>query len=153
MPGTFGSLLGVALHAGLRHLLLLTMADAGTPETFGIWATRFVVLGAELVLVALIAGLGIWAGTRVEKLSGKKDPGTVVVDEVAGQMLALAAIPLTAAAGPTVLAFLAFRVFDIIKPYPARRFESLRSGWGIMADDLVAGVYAALTVGLVLIIW
>ena len=153
MPGTFGSLLGVALHAGLRQLLLLTLADAGTLETSGISAIRFVVLGAELVLVALIAGLGIWAGTRVEKLSGKKDPGTVVVDEVAGQMLALAAIPLTAAAGPTVLAFLAFRVFDIIKPYPARRFESLRSGWGIMADDLVAGVYAALTVGLVLIIW
>jgi len=153
MPGTFGSLLGVGLHAGLRHLLLLTLGDARTLEAPGISATRFAVLGAELVLVTLIAGLGIWAGTRVEKLSGKKDPGTVVVDEVAGQMLALAATPLTAAAGPTVLAFLVFRVFDIIKPYPARRFESLRSGWGIMADDLVAGVYAALTVGLVLIIW
>jgi len=74
-----------------------------------------------------------------------------VVDEVAGQLIALLPLPLTRV-GPwpvlVISAFLLFRFFDIVKPYPARKLESLRGGWGIMTDDLVAGAYAAVIVGI-----
>ncbi|MCX6620453.1 MAG: phosphatidylglycerophosphatase A [Acidobacteria bacterium] len=95
------------------------------------------------VLAALTAGIGIWAGDRTAKYYQKKDPGYVVIDEVAGQWFALA--------GASVFnwksilaAFLLFRMFDIWKPFPARQAESLRGGLGIMMDDVVAGIYAAL---------
>ena len=78
---------------------------------------------------------------------GLKDPGKVVVDEVAGQMIAM--LPLAFLAnGPSwvwvIVSFNLFRLFDIFKPYPAHRFEALPGGFGIMMDDLVAGVYAAI---------
>jgi phosphatidylglycerophosphatase A len=101
-----------------------------------------------LVLIVAVTLAGTWAATRTEQLSGRKDPGKVVVDEVAGQLIAL--FPLTLFARwstlVVIVSFILFRLFDIFKPYPARRFEALRSGWGIMADDLVAGVYAALII-------
>jgi phosphatidylglycerophosphatase A len=85
-----------------------------------------------------------------------KDPGKVVVDEVAGQMIAL--LPLSFLAGVplisgVIVSFILFRLFDIFKPYPARRFERLRGGLGIMADDLVAGFYGAVGTALVMWIW
>ena len=87
-------------------------------------------------------------------MSGKKDPGKVVIDEVVGQFIAL--IPLTfvlrEAWWPIIFAFLLFRFFDIVKPYPARKFEALHGGLGIMADDIVAGVYAAMVVSVAVVI-
>jgi phosphatidylglycerophosphatase A len=77
----------------------------------------------------------------------------VVVDEVAGQMIAMLPLSLFAVAAPKtgiIVSFILFRLFDIFKPYPARRFEKLRSGLGIMADDLVAGFYAAVGTSLLL---
>ena len=86
---------------------------------------------------------GIWAATRTERLLGKKDPAIVVVDEVAGQMIALLSGPFWLHTWWSILtAFLLFRAFDIWKPYPIRKLENLESGLGIMADDLAAGVYA-----------
>jgi phosphatidylglycerophosphatase A len=89
----------------------------------------------------------VWAAGRVEKTSGKKDPQHVVVDEVSGQWLALLASPGAFTGGLGWKSFLAglilFRAFDITKPFPARDAEALPGGWGIMADDWVAGVYAA----------
>jgi phosphatidylglycerophosphatase A len=129
MPGTFGSLVGIGV-----FLLLSSLA-------------------AQVVAVVVITGLGIWAATRTEQILRVKDPGKVVVDEVAGQMIAL--LPLSVfALGKVwiIVSFILFRLFDIFKPCPARRFEALRSGLGIMADDLVAGVYAALLVTLVVIV-
>ena len=137
-PGTFGSMVGVAIYLALARLL-------NSSPLF---------LTTELILVTLIALIGIWAATRTEKLSGRKDPGKVVVDEVAGQLIALLPITPTLNVDWTniVSAFLLFRLFDIIKPYPARRLESLESGLGIMADDIVAGAYAAVVVSVIVVL-
>lgn len=136
-PGTWGSLAGVAL-AWLFHSLEFQAVSFGT-GTFQLFNPLFWWIALSLAGVA-VAG-------RVERAIGKKDPQEVVVDEVSGQWLALLAGPATLAGGAGWKSFLAgfilFRVFDITKPFPARRAESLPGGWGIMADDWVAGVYVA----------
>jgi len=97
----------------------------------------------RLLTILLVTLVGIWAASRVERLLQIKDPGKVVIDEVAGQMIALLSVPAFLPGWWAVIsAFLLFRLFDIWKPYPIRRFEALESGLGIMADDLVAGIYA-----------
>jgi phosphatidylglycerophosphatase A len=103
-----------------------------------------------LVVVFAVSAAGTWAATRAEKLLGKKDPGAVVVDEVAGQLVALLFVPKGAGWWVLVAAFVAFRVFDIWKPYPVRRLEGLGGGLGIMADDLLAGFYAAAVTSLLI---
>ena len=84
--------------------------------------------------------LGIWAGGRVERALGTKDPGVVVIDEVAGMILSVLTLPRTV--GVLVVAFVLFRIFDIWKPFPARQSQSLAGGVGVMIDDLIAGLYA-----------
>jgi phosphatidylglycerophosphatase A len=118
VPGTFGSLPGVA-----AAWLLWTFGGSA----------------ATTAGLLLVVPVGVWAATRAEAHFGRIDPGAVVIDEVAGQILTLAFLPLT----PRVLlaGFLLFRVLDILKPFPARRLESLPGGSGIMADDLAAGIY------------
>ena len=106
-------------------------------------------ISAALVVVALAASAGCVAwGEYAEKAFGQKDPGKVNIDEVAGQAIALAFLPAPvgtrAALMVTGAAFLAFRVFDIVKPPPARGLQKLSAGWGIVIDDLIAGVYANL---------
>jgi phosphatidylglycerophosphatase A len=132
MPGTFGSLVGVGVFFLLPSLSL------------------------QLLVILLITWSGIWAASRTERILRLKDPGKVVVDEVAGQMIALlplSVFAVTSSRGWIILSFILFRLFDIFKPYPARRFEALHGGLGIMADDLVAGVYAAVVTSLAIIIW
>jgi phosphatidylglycerophosphatase A len=100
-------------------------------------------LAAATAIVALIiTAIGIPAGTRVAQETGRDDPGHVVIDEVAGQWIALVACPVNLA--HVALAFLLFRVFDIVKPWPARQLENLHGGTGIMLDDVAAGIYALL---------
>ncbi len=124
-PGTWGS-----VAATLVWFLLVRTAHLSTTGTA---AVSFV--GALIVLV-----VGIPAATIVARESGREDPGHVVLDEVCGQWIALAACP---ANWPhALLALLLFRVFDIIKPWPARQLEDLPGGTGIMLDDVAAGVYA-----------
>ena len=134
-PGTWGSLVGVGI------FLLLARATAGNA-----------LIAVVLVAIGVVTFAGIWAGSRVEQLSGRKDPGKVVVDEVAGQLIAL--FPLTLfphwSTVAVIVSFILFRFFDIVKPYPARRFEALKGGMGIMCDDLVAGVYGAVIVSIFL---
>jgi phosphatidylglycerophosphatase A len=115
----------------------------------------------------LISALGVWSATRVAAYAGAEDPQYVVIDEVSGQQLALV-LPLIPVAIPhltarpelstyglffalslhnwkyLLLGFILFRVFDIWKPWPIRRLEKLPGGWGIMADDWMAGIYAAI---------
>jgi phosphatidylglycerophosphatase A len=92
---------------------------------------------------ALLAPVGAWAAHETAHALGRKDPQIVVVDEVLGQWLALA--PVTVLDWKYLLAaFLLFRLFDIWKPPPVRNLEQLPGGVGIVADDLMAGVYAAL---------
>jgi phosphatidylglycerophosphatase A len=94
--------------------------------------------------------IGIPAASIVERESGREDPGHVVIDEVAGQWIALAACPLESR--HVVLAFALFRLFDIVKPWPARQLERLHGGLGIMMDDVAAGIYA-LVAGLIVHHW
>ena len=125
-PGTGGALVGVVLTVALLRLPL---------ARFGWWAID----GAAVII---LAALGTWAAGRAESLLGTLDPAPVVIDEVAGQILAFVASPV--AGWKMLLAgFLLFRAADVLKPFPARRAERLPGGWGIMADDLVAGAYSA----------
>ncbi len=153
-PGTWGSLVGVALYALLRALFLKLLFSLAVENQWNLLHVAYGLVTLELLAISCIALVGIWAATRTEKLSGKKDPGKVVVDEVAGQMIALVplGLGLSSAWWSAILAFLLFRLFDIIKPYPCRQLESLPSGLGIMADDVVAGTYAGLVVALLVTI-
>jgi len=160
-PGTWGSLLGVALSWILLKLWPhITIWEIAPRD--GSLAVPFVVPATALILV--IAALGLWASSHSTAYLAVKDPQVVVIDEVSGQM-----IPLLLAFGTTeryldgmsnfyygfwwhgdprwkylLLGFILFRVFDIWKPFPARQAEALPGGWGIMADDWVAGIYAAI---------
>jgi len=155
-PGTWGSLVGIGLYVLLRNGFLKLFFSIGLEQRWNVLRVAYGLVVLELLAITAIALVGTWAATRTEKLSGKKDPGKVVVDEVAGQMIAL--VPVGLGIGTVwwnvIAAFLLFRLFDIIKPYPCRHLEKLPSGLGIMADDIVAGVYAALGVSvLVMIQW
>jgi phosphatidylglycerophosphatase A len=86
--------------------------------------------------------IGVPAATRVERESERPDPGHVVIDEVSGQWIAL--IHSRVNLSHLLAGFLFFRLFDIVKPWPARRLEGFPAGWGIMLDDVAAGVYALL---------
>lgn len=120
-PGTAGSVLGV--------LLSVPLASAG-------WRTF------ALALAALVA-VGVWAAGVCGERYGAHDHGRIVIDEVAGQLVALAGLP--ASPGWLLAGFLVFRVCDIVKPFPARRIDRRwRTPAGVVADDLVAGLYANL---------
>lgn len=142
-PGTLGSIVGVGLYAlvfTLSHHLLFAhvLHNEAAERMVSIVEPALIMISIFIVTMA-----GIWAGTRVERLIKRKDPSIVVVDEVAGQMIALCSAPLWLHTWWSILsAFLLFRLFDIWKPYPIRRLEELESGLGIMADDLGAGMYA-----------
>jgi phosphatidylglycerophosphatase A len=97
-----------------------------------------------LLLVVLV--VGTWAAGEAERALGGKDPGAIVVDEVAGMTLAVLAVPLTISVA--LAAFLLFRIFDVLKPFPANASQRLSGGIGVMADDLIAGLYALALVAL-----
>jgi phosphatidylglycerophosphatase A len=97
-----------------------------------------------LVALVVVTLVGIWAGSRVERVLGKKDPGVIVIDEVAGMLLSVILLPRTIPV--LITAFLLFRLFDIWKPFPARESQALTGGVGVMVDDLIAGVYALVLV-------
>jgi phosphatidylglycerophosphatase A len=123
-PGTVGSAVGIAIF----------------------FLTRGWPLAWQVALVAAISIVGIWAGSVAGRHFGSEDPGQVVIDEVAGQLVTLLATG--AGLGGMVLGFFVFRILDIIKPWPARGFERLPGGLGIMADDLMVGVYGNVLVRL-----
>ncbi len=143
-PGTFGSAVGVGLYlavvSGSERAFdyVVTRGLDLSPQAFPL------LLNTVLLLTIFVVSLaGTWAATRAERLLGKKDPGAVVVDEVAGQLITFLFVPWLAGPWTIFAGFLAFRVFDIWKPYPIRRLEGLGGGLGIMADDMLAGFYAA----------
>jgi phosphatidylglycerophosphatase A len=121
-PGTAGSVAGLAFYAAIRAFQI-------SPAIEG------------LILVVLVFA-GAWSGTVAERHFGTTDPGAGVIDEVAGMLLTLYLLPATWTVA--IVGFAVFRVFDIVKPFPARRLEALHGGWGMMADDLMAAIYANL---------
>jgi len=128
-PGTAGSLVGLALF----------------------WPLQRLGLGLQGIVVVAAFVLGVVVAGDVARRLGRKDPGIVVVDEVVGMWVSLLAVPFTP--GAALAGFLVFRIMDVLKPFPARRLEGLPGGWGIMADDVMAGIYAnaALRLGLLLL--
>ena len=141
-PGTFGSVAGVALAALVwSRFLPHGSLDIYVHDVYFLAPQQWF-----LVLLALVvSGTGILVATRTSNYLGKKDPQIVVIDEVSGQLISYFGM---GAAMPSwkylLLGFILFRVFDIWKPFPARQAESLPGGLGIMADDWIAGIYAAL---------
>jgi phosphatidylglycerophosphatase A len=103
-----------------------------------------------LLLLAFLFFAGTAASAVHAASLGRPDPGRIVVDEVCGQLLALAFLP--AAWVPVIVSFVLFRFFDILKPWPIRRLEKLPGGWGIMADDIGAGLAAAALTRLILVL-
>jgi phosphatidylglycerophosphatase A len=99
-------------------------------------------VASQIALLVALSVAGIWAGDQAARHFGREDPGEVVIDEVAGQLLTLIATGGSLAA--LILGFLLFRVLDIVKPWPVRRLEDLPGGLGIMADDLMAGLFGRL---------
>lgn len=104
-----------------------------------LWLIPFTTL-ALLVTLAIVTLVGIWAGSRVERAIDAKDPGIIVIDEVAGMLVSVLFLPRTIPV--LVTAFLLFRLFDIWKPFPARQLQEMHGGVGVMLDDLIAGAYA-----------
>jgi phosphatidylglycerophosphatase A len=139
VPGTWGSMVGVLLY-WIVCRFSLTRIDIYWHGTYYVqpvppWA----------ILVSVIVAIaGVFASSRVARFTVKKDPQIVVIDEVSGQFLTylLALAPLNWKY--LLLGFILFRGFDVWKPFPARQAEALPGGWGIMADDWVAGIYAAI---------
>ncbi|MDA0664445.1 MAG: phosphatidylglycerophosphatase A [Proteobacteria bacterium] len=136
-------------------MLLATWFGAGRlPAAPGTWGSlaalpfawgMAMLAGPSILFAAALAALlaGIWASEAVTRASGVKDPGEIVIDEVAGQWLALAFVPLDPVA--YALGFALFRIFDIFKPWPANWIDrSVSGGPGIMLDDIVAGAYAGI---------
>jgi phosphatidylglycerophosphatase A len=117
-PGTFGSIPGLLLALGLR---------AVAPW----WA--------EGVAVVLLYLVGVWAAKQAEVHFGRIDPGPVVIDEVVGMLITTLFLPLSTLGW--LAGFAAFRVCDVIKPFPAGRAERLPGGGGVMTDDVLAGVW------------
>jgi phosphatidylglycerophosphatase A len=114
-----------------------TAASALTVLALWLLGLSPVVLTALLVAVTV---LGTWAADEAERVLGGKDPGAIVIDEVAGMTLAALLVPPTPSA--LLAAFVLFRLFDVLKPFPANVSQRLRGGLGVMVDDLVAGLYA-----------
>jgi phosphatidylglycerophosphatase A len=127
-PGTVGSAVGL-----LVYLLVW-------------WAQTPVV---EVALILVLFAAGVWAGTTAERYFGGVDPGPIVLDEVVGMLITLAFIPVGLSGA--LAGFVLFRIFDVIKPFPANRLEALHGGLGVMADDAMAAVYA--NVSLRLLLW
>ena len=109
----------------------------------GLWLVPFSRLGLLLTLVVVVLA-GSWASHRVELLLGEKDPGLIVIDEVAGMMVSVALVPRSIPV--LACAFFLFRIFDIWKPFPAHQAQALPGGAGVMVDDLIAGAYALILV-------
>lgn len=124
-PGTYGSVAAVLLWFGAAHWL------EPAPAAMAI---------GTAVAALLVTTIGIPAATIVARESGREDPGHVIIDEVAGQLIALIAIPTDWQHAVVSLAL--FRLFDILKPPPVRQLERLPEGTGIMLDDIAAGVLA-----------
>ena len=132
-PGTYGSIEGAGIYLGFCVLA----------RRFELAASDFVLLAALDVAVYVV---GVLVSKRVCEMLGSKDPGQVVVDEISGQLVTLTPMLFSPSVAGTILGFVLFRFFDITKPLGIARLERLPGGWGVMTDDLAAGVLAGLLV-------
>jgi phosphatidylglycerophosphatase A len=141
-------------------LAVVTVGGVGyvpfAPGTFGsaagllLWWLLGPSLAVQAIAIVVIFAAGVWSGSVCEGHFCTTDPGHVVIDEVAGMLITLFLNPV--GWGGAVLAFLLFRLADVVKPYPANRFEQLHGGLGVMADDCMAAVYANLALRALVVI-
>lgn len=124
MPGTVGTLAAIPIGIVMNRLGLF--------------------FGAILLVICIVAG--IWSAGVTERILGRDDPSEVVIDEVVGFLLTIYLLPVSWLS--IVLGFVMFRFFDILKPFPIKRFERIGGGTGIILDDLAAGVYAVLSINI-----
>jgi len=139
--------------SGLRPRLALAIATVGgvgyAPIAPGTAASAVTAIGLWLLgwspaalsgLLVVVLVVGTWAAGEAERTLGTKDPGAIVVDEVAGMTISVLTLPLTL---PVLVAgFILFRIFDVVKPFPAGASQRLGGGVGVMIDDVIAGLYA-----------
>ncbi len=155
----------VATTCGLGDRLPAPGTTAGSLPAILAWlavqraVSPAALLAVTLAMTAAAALVGVWSAGAEARRRGREDPGPVVIDEVAGQWLTCAvALPWAGLASPrqvlhfAAAAFVLFRVFDVLKPWPVRRLERYPGGWGIMADDLAAGLEAGLVLLLGLLV-
>jgi phosphatidylglycerophosphatase A len=126
-PGTFGSAAGLAIFALVRS----------TGSTY-----------VEIATIVVLFAIGVWSGTEAEHHFGGVDPGPIVLDEVVGMLITLALLPVNAMGA--FVGFIVFRALDVLKPWPSGRFERLRGGLGVMADDGMAALYGNVVMRIVL---
>jgi phosphatidylglycerophosphatase A len=127
-PGTFGSAAGLVVLAAVRW--------SGSPAL-------------ELAVIILLFAVGVWSANAAERHFGGVDPAPVILDEVVGMLITLAFLPVNITGA--VVGFLLFRLFDVVKPWPANRLEAVHGGLGVMADDAMAGVYGNVAMRLLVV--
>ena len=127
-PGTFGSAAGLVVLAAVRW--------SGSPAL-------------ELTVIILLFAVGVWCANAAERHFGGVDPAPVILDEVVGMLITLAFLPVNVTGA--VVGFLLFRLFDVVKPWPANRLEAVHGGLGVMADDAMAGVYGNVAMRLLVV--
>jgi len=127
-PGTFGSAAGLVVFAAVRW--------SGSPAL-------------ELAVIMLLFAVGVWSANAAERHFGGVDPAPVILDEVVGMLITLAFLPVHITGA--VVGFLLFRLFDVVKPWPANRLEAVHGGLGVMADDAMAGVYGNVAMRLLVV--
>lgn len=126
MPGTWGSLAGVIVYFLIRHNIYLFLS-----------------------VFAILFFVGLYVAGKAEDIFGKKDDNRIVIDEVCGILLVYLLIPPSGLY--LIIGFILFRLFDILKLYPAKKLEKLPCSWGIMADDVVVALYSYIVINLVII--
>ncbi|MGE0132631.1 MAG: phosphatidylglycerophosphatase A [Blastocatellales bacterium] len=142
-PGTWGSVVGLLITYGL----------------IAVFGSDVLLLQNSLIAAGIVsAALGIWASHRAEKVFDRKDASQIVIDEVCGQIISFVFIaPYLAGLGASwrwwmIAGFALFRAFDIFKPYPINKLQDLSGGFGVMMDDVLAGIYAAVILSLLLML-
>jgi phosphatidylglycerophosphatase A len=147
VPATWASAVTTAIYwlllSGIARLYAVGVGLNLNLQSFEVFRLTFM-----LVLIIPLGLAGVWAATRAERLFGRKDPKPIVIDEVVGQLITFLFLPSTAGVGLLIVGFFSFRAFDIFKPYPIRHLEGLKGGLGIVADDVLAGAYAAILMAL-----
>ena len=132
-PGTVGSI------AGLGVLWAISFASSGSYQFL-----------LQLLFLIVFIPVGVIASSAYEKYFGKVDPGEVIVDEVVGIVITLFALPFSLF--NIIAGFLLFRFFDIVKPFPIGKLQNIKGGWGVMADDIAAGIVSAIILRLLIIL-
>ncbi|MCP4632385.1 MAG: phosphatidylglycerophosphatase A [candidate division Zixibacteria bacterium] len=127
------------------------------PKAPGTWGSLATVIVAyfilpknpifQIIVITAVTLIGVFVSKRAEEIFGK-DGGPIVIDETAGQLTTLIAVPINIYY--YLIAFFLFRFFDIVKPFPARRSEKIPNGWGVMADDVIAGIYGCISIHLII---